>query len=142
MLNAGSIVMSGGSSDLDLGALGQRRDLLYFLDLARREGALYQPTAIGAAWAVLSPLLTVLVDAEVQRDLRARGSRRLKDFDLQRMAKTYRAVCRAPAGCRGAQRTNGCSRRADRDEGRRSPTTRRFGVIWGARGRVGERWHT
>ena len=45
--------------DLDLGAIWQRRELLYFL-VWRDVKVRYKQTAIGAAWAVLSPLLTVL----------------------------------------------------------------------------------
>lgn len=50
--------------DLDLGALWQRRELLYFL-VWRDVKVRYKQTAIGAAWAVLSPLLTVLIFAVV-----------------------------------------------------------------------------
>jgi lipopolysaccharide transport system permease protein len=46
--------------DLDLGALWQRRELLYFL-VWRDVKVRYKQTAIGAAWAILSPLLTVLI---------------------------------------------------------------------------------
>ena len=46
--------------DLDLGAIWQRRELLYFL-VWRDVKVRYKQTAIGAAWAVLSPLLTVLI---------------------------------------------------------------------------------
>jgi lipopolysaccharide transport system permease protein len=50
--------------DLDLGAIWQRRELLYFL-VWRDIKVRYKQTAIGAAWAVLSPLLTVLIFAVV-----------------------------------------------------------------------------
>jgi lipopolysaccharide transport system permease protein len=50
--------------DLDLGAVWQRRELLYFL-VWRDVKVRYKQTAIGAAWAVLSPLLTVLIFAVV-----------------------------------------------------------------------------
>ena len=50
--------------DLDLGAIWQRRELLYFL-VWRDVKVRYKQTAIGAAWAVLSPLLTVLIFAVV-----------------------------------------------------------------------------
>jgi lipopolysaccharide transport system permease protein len=45
---------------LDLGAIWQRRELLYFL-VWRDVKVRYKQTAIGAAWAILSPLLTVLI---------------------------------------------------------------------------------
>jgi lipopolysaccharide transport system permease protein len=44
----------------DLGALWQRRELLFFL-VWRDVKVRYKQTAIGAAWAVLNPLLTVLI---------------------------------------------------------------------------------
>jgi lipopolysaccharide transport system permease protein len=50
--------------DLDLGSVWQRRELLYFL-VWRDVKVRYKQTAIGAAWAVLSPLLTVLIFAVV-----------------------------------------------------------------------------
>jgi lipopolysaccharide transport system permease protein len=50
--------------DLDLGAIWQRRELLYFL-VWRDVKVRYKQTVIGAAWAVLSPLLTVLIFAVV-----------------------------------------------------------------------------
>ncbi len=53
-----------GLIDLDLGAIWQRRELLYFL-VWRDVKVRYKQTAIGAAWAVLSPLLTVLIFAVV-----------------------------------------------------------------------------
>jgi homopolymeric O-antigen transport system permease protein len=53
-----------GLLDLDLGAIWQRRELLYFL-VWRDVKVRYKQTAIGAAWAVLSPLLTVLIFAVV-----------------------------------------------------------------------------
>lgn len=46
--------------DLDLRAIWQRRELLYFL-VWRDVKVRYKQTAIGAAWAVLSPLLTVVI---------------------------------------------------------------------------------
>jgi lipopolysaccharide transport system permease protein len=46
--------------DLDLAAIWQRRELLYFL-VWRDVRVRYKQTAIGAAWALLSPLLTVLI---------------------------------------------------------------------------------
>src|SRR5262245_10298388 len=45
---------------LDLGPIWQRRELLYFL-VWRDVKVRYKQTAIGAAWAVLSPLFTVLI---------------------------------------------------------------------------------
>lgn len=50
--------------DLDLGAIWQRRELLYFL-VWRDVKVRYKQTVIGAAWALLSPLLTVLIFAVV-----------------------------------------------------------------------------
>jgi lipopolysaccharide transport system permease protein len=50
--------------DLDLGAIWRRRELLYFL-VWRDVKVRYKQTAIGAAWAVLSPLLTVVIFAVV-----------------------------------------------------------------------------
>jgi lipopolysaccharide transport system permease protein len=50
--------------DLDLGAIWQRRELLYFL-VWRDVKVRYKQTVIGAAWAVLSPLVTVLIFAIV-----------------------------------------------------------------------------
>jgi lipopolysaccharide transport system permease protein len=46
--------------NLDLAAIWQRRELLYFL-VWRDVKVRYKQTAIGAAWAVLSPLMTVLI---------------------------------------------------------------------------------
>ena len=46
--------------DLDVPAIWQRRELLYFL-VWRDVKVRYKQTAIGAAWAVLSPLMTVLI---------------------------------------------------------------------------------
>jgi lipopolysaccharide transport system permease protein len=54
------IEASRGLVKLDLGAIWQRRELLYFL-VWRDVKVRYKQTAIGAAWAVLSPLLTVLI---------------------------------------------------------------------------------
>jgi lipopolysaccharide transport system permease protein len=53
-----------GFADLDLGAIWRRRELLYFL-VWRDVKVRYKQTAIGAAWALLSPLLTVLIFAVV-----------------------------------------------------------------------------
>lgn len=53
-----------GWFDLDLRAIWRRRELLYFL-VWRDVKVRYKQTAIGAAWAVLSPLLTVLIFAVV-----------------------------------------------------------------------------
>ena len=50
--------------DLDLAAIWQRRELLYFL-VWRDVKVRYKQTLIGAAWALLSPLLTVLIFAVV-----------------------------------------------------------------------------
>src|SRR6266850_472308 len=50
--------------DLDLGAIWQRRELLYFL-VWRDVKVRYKQTVIGAAWALLSPLLTVAIFAVV-----------------------------------------------------------------------------
>lgn len=50
--------------DLDLGAVWQYRELLYFL--AWREVKVrYKQTALGVAWAILQPLLTVLLFAAI-----------------------------------------------------------------------------
>lgn len=46
--------------DLDLGTIWHRRELLYFL-VWRDVKVRYKQTAIGAAWAILSPLVTVLI---------------------------------------------------------------------------------
>jgi lipopolysaccharide transport system permease protein len=53
-----------GFADLDLAAIWRRRELLYFL-VWRDVKVRYKQTAIGAAWALLSPLLTVLIFAVV-----------------------------------------------------------------------------
>jgi lipopolysaccharide transport system permease protein len=53
-----------GLLGLDLAAIWQRRELLYFL-VWRDVKVRYKQTAIGAAWAVLSPLMTVLIFAVV-----------------------------------------------------------------------------
>jgi lipopolysaccharide transport system permease protein len=58
------IEASRGLASLDLGAIWQRRELLYFL-VWRDVKVRYKQTAIGAAWAVLSPLLTVVIFAVV-----------------------------------------------------------------------------
>jgi lipopolysaccharide transport system permease protein len=58
------IEASHGLASLDLGAIWQRRELLYFL-VWRDVKVRYKQTAIGAAWAVLSPLLTVVIFAVV-----------------------------------------------------------------------------
>jgi lipopolysaccharide transport system permease protein len=50
--------------DLDLLSIWERRELLYFL-VWRDVKVRYKQTLIGAAWAVLSPLLTVLIFAVV-----------------------------------------------------------------------------
>jgi lipopolysaccharide transport system permease protein len=50
--------------NLDLKEIWQRRELLYFL-VWRDVKVRYKQTAIGAAWAILSPLLTVLIFAVV-----------------------------------------------------------------------------
>jgi len=50
--------------DLDIGAIWQRRELLYFL-VWRDVKVRYKQTVIGAAWALLSPLLTVAIFAVV-----------------------------------------------------------------------------
>src|SRR5579884_3100603 len=54
------IIPSRGWDPLDLGALWQYRELLYFLawrDIKVR----YKQTALGAAWAILQPFLTMVV---------------------------------------------------------------------------------
>ncbi len=51
---------SRGLLHLDLGALWQYRELLYFL-VWRDVKVRYKQTAIGAAWAILQPLLTMLI---------------------------------------------------------------------------------
>jgi lipopolysaccharide transport system permease protein len=53
-----------GLLNLDLGSIWQRRELLYFL-VWRDVKVRYKQTAIGAAWAILSPLLTALIFAVV-----------------------------------------------------------------------------
>jgi lipopolysaccharide transport system permease protein len=58
------IEASRGLASLDLGAIWQRRELLYFL-VWRDVKVRYKQTAIGAAWAVFSPLLTVVIFAVV-----------------------------------------------------------------------------
>ena len=50
--------------DLDLGSIWHRRELLYFL-VWRDVKVRYKQTAIGAAWAILNPLLTALIFAVV-----------------------------------------------------------------------------
>jgi len=50
--------------DLDLGSIWQRRELLYFL-VWRDVKVRYKQTVIGAAWAILNPLLTALIFAVV-----------------------------------------------------------------------------
>src|SRR5262245_33329173 len=49
---------------LDLGSIWQRRELLYFL-VWRDVKVRYKQTVIGAAWAILNPLLTALIFAVV-----------------------------------------------------------------------------
>ncbi len=51
---------SRGLLHLDLGALWQYRELLYFL-VWRDVKVRYKQTAIGAAWAILQPMLTMLI---------------------------------------------------------------------------------
>src|SRR5258705_8444289 len=51
---------SSGFSNLDLGAVWQFRELLYFLAW-RDVKVRYKQTAIGAAWAILQPFLTMVV---------------------------------------------------------------------------------
>jgi lipopolysaccharide transport system permease protein len=53
-----------GLVDLDLAVIWQRRELLYFL-MWRDVKVRYKQTAIGAAWALLSPLMTVFIFAIV-----------------------------------------------------------------------------
>jgi glycosyltransferase involved in cell wall biosynthesis len=48
--------------------------------------------------AIADAIATVAGDPEMQAELRARGMARLKDFDLQRTARAYRAVYRRAAG--------------------------------------------
>jgi lipopolysaccharide transport system permease protein len=55
---------SRGLFDLDLGALWQYRELLYFL-IWRDVKIRYKQTAIGVAWAILQPLLTMVLFALV-----------------------------------------------------------------------------
>jgi lipopolysaccharide transport system permease protein len=49
-----------GLFNLDLGAVWQYRELLYFL-VWREVKVRYKQTAIGAAWAIIQPLLTMLI---------------------------------------------------------------------------------
>jgi len=49
-----------GLFDLDLGALWEYRELLYFL-VWRNVKVRYKQTAIGATWVVLQPLLTMMI---------------------------------------------------------------------------------
>ena len=51
---------SSGYLNLDLGAVWKYRELLYFL-ASRDVKIRYKQTAIGVAWVVLQPALTVIV---------------------------------------------------------------------------------
>jgi lipopolysaccharide transport system permease protein len=51
---------SGGLFHLDLGAIWQYRELLYFL-IWRDVKVRYKQTVIGAAWAILQPLMTMVI---------------------------------------------------------------------------------
>jgi glycosyltransferase involved in cell wall biosynthesis len=63
----------------------------------RDAGLLFEPTDVTAIADAISRLAT---DSDLQHDLRARGYERLKDFDLLRTAKAYRAVYRRAAAAR------------------------------------------
>ena len=49
-----------GLFDLDLGAVWQYRELLYFL-VWRNVKVRYKQTVVGAGWVVLQPLLTMMM---------------------------------------------------------------------------------
>jgi glycosyltransferase involved in cell wall biosynthesis len=61
----------------------------------RDAALLFDPTDVGA---IAEAIVRVTSDAELRRDLRAKGYERLKDFDLLRTAKAYRAVYRRAGG--------------------------------------------
>src|SRR5262245_12511819 len=53
-------IRAGGKSDLDLKSLWDYRELLYFLTW-RDVKVRYKQTALGAAWAVIQPLFTMII---------------------------------------------------------------------------------
>jgi glycosyltransferase involved in cell wall biosynthesis len=57
---------------------------------------LFEPRDVGSIANAIEEMAT---NTELQRKLRERGYRRLKDFDWQRTARAYRAVYRRAAGC-------------------------------------------
>jgi|SoiMethySBSTD1v2_1073268.scaffolds.fasta_scaffold80469_3 glycosyltransferase involved in cell wall biosynthesis len=57
----------------------------------RDAALLFDPTDVNA---IGDAVVRIMVDEEMRSDLRARGYGRLKDFDLMRTAKAYRAVYR------------------------------------------------
>src|SRR5579875_662916 len=57
---ANTVEPTRGWVPLDLGQLWQYRELLYFLTW-RDVKVRYKQTALGAAWAVIQPLLTMLI---------------------------------------------------------------------------------
>jgi len=61
----------------------------------RDAGLLFDPTDVGA---IAEALVRITADVDLRRDLRERGQERLKDFDLLRTAKAYRAVYRRAGG--------------------------------------------
>ena len=61
----------------------------------RDAGLLFDPTDVGA---IAEAVATASLDTDARRGLQERGYARLKDFDLQRTAKAYRAVYRRAAG--------------------------------------------
>ena len=61
----------------------------------RDAGLLFDPTDVGA---IAEALVRITADVDLRRDLRERGQERLKDFDLLRTAKAYRAVYRRSGG--------------------------------------------
>ena len=63
----------------------------------RDAAILFDPTDTKA---IADALLTATTDQDTQRALRGRGYQRVKDFDVLRTAKAYRAVYRRTAGAR------------------------------------------
>ena len=61
----------------------------------RDAALLFDPTDVGA---IADAIVRVTTNADLRRDLRTRGYERLKDFDLLRTAKAYRAVYRRAGG--------------------------------------------
>jgi glycosyltransferase involved in cell wall biosynthesis len=61
----------------------------------RDAAVLFDPTDVGA---IADAIVRITTNADLRRDLRTRGYERLKDFDLLRTAKAYRAVYRRAGG--------------------------------------------